>query len=322
MLCRGWGYTAGRGCETVASVAAGRGVSFSSSSLGLSCAFSSIWACGQLTGVFSWAAPERRSLWIVEEGDGGGHGWGLKRPTWVEFFVVFSRRGRHKGQGMHWASSLGVSHQCHSALWWFRLPPQASRLQSSSHSPIPSGCFLKANLNPLPGSALWTPHFSTQPLSAAVGVPLRLGGQGRGQDPVCRSHSVLLPHWLPCSLPQRMRLSFCRNWVPWWGVPRMWRLLLTFMSPLGCRPHPTSSPLPFASSFSCPTWLSRNLSCPFRLPRASASVQLGSVKIFPFLFHLWRDRWSPDLPMPLASRTFCLYFIFKLANGHQFSLNL
>ncbi|KAB0338526.1 hypothetical protein FD754_024515, partial [Muntiacus muntjak] len=28
----------------------------------------------------------------------------------------------------------------------------------------------------------------TQPLSAVVDMPLRLGGQGRGQDPVCRSH--------------------------------------------------------------------------------------------------------------------------------------
>ena len=35
--------------------------------------------------------------------------------------------------------------------------------------------------------------------------------------------------------------------------PLMWSPLLTFISPQGCRPHPTSSSLPFPSSFSCPT---------------------------------------------------------------------
>ena len=58
----------------------------------------------------------------------------------------------------------------------------------------PSGCLLTAHHSPLPGSALQTPHFSTQPLSVLLDMPLRLGGQGWGQYPVCRSHSVLLPH--------------------------------------------------------------------------------------------------------------------------------
>ena len=68
------------------------------------------------------AAPEHRILLTMEEVDGGGCGWGLKSPMWVE--------------GMQWASCLGVIHQWHSALWWFSLPPQASRLQSSSLMPI------------------------------------------------------------------------------------------------------------------------------------------------------------------------------------------
>ena len=33
----------------------------------------------------------------MEEGDGGGHGWGLKRPMWVEFFVVFGEEGPAQG---------------------------------------------------------------------------------------------------------------------------------------------------------------------------------------------------------------------------------
>ena len=194
MLCRGWGYTASRGCETVASVASGRGVSFSSSSLGLSCAFSSTWECGQLTGVFAWAARDRRSLLIVEEVDGGGCGWGSEGLRGWSSSSSLVRKGGQKGQGMQWAASLGFTHQRHSALWWFRLPPQAAHLQSSSRSPILSGCFLTANLSPLPWSALWTPHFSTQHLSAVVDVPLRLGGQGSGEDPVCRSLSLSCCH--------------------------------------------------------------------------------------------------------------------------------
>ena len=76
----------------------------------------------------------------------------------------------------------------------------------------PSGCLLIAHHSPLPGSALQTPHFSTQHLSALLDMPLRLGGQGWGQYPVCRSHSVLLPHTVCHVLfPQRMRLSFYPN---------------------------------------------------------------------------------------------------------------
>ena len=75
----------------------------------------------------------------------------------------------------------------------------------------PSGCLLIAHHSPLPGSALQTPHFSTQPLSLLPDVPLRLNGQGWGQYPVCRSPPVLLPHTVCHVLfPQRMRLS-CPN---------------------------------------------------------------------------------------------------------------
>ena len=34
------------------------------------------------------AAPEHKILLIVEDVDRGGRGWGLRRPTWEEFFIV------------------------------------------------------------------------------------------------------------------------------------------------------------------------------------------------------------------------------------------
>ena len=158
------------------------------------------------------AAPEHRILLIVEALDGGGRGWGLKSPTWVEFFVVLDEQRATQGT---W-DAMGFLFGRHSPMalcsMVVQASPQASCLQSSSVMAIPSGCFLIANSSPLPWSALQTPHFSTQPLSALVDMPLRLGGQGWGQHPVCRSHSVLLPH-AGCHVffPQRMRLSFSPN---------------------------------------------------------------------------------------------------------------
>lgn len=67
------------------------------------------------------AAPEHRILLIVEEMDGRGRVWGLKSPTWVEFFIVLGEQKPAQGTRDAWASCLGVTHQWHSALWWFRL---------------------------------------------------------------------------------------------------------------------------------------------------------------------------------------------------------
>ena len=90
-----------------------------------------------------------------------------------------------------------------------------------------------------------------------------------------RSHSVLLPH-AGCHVlfPQRMRLPS----VPTEFTPAPVRgfpgggALFCLQIPQGCRSHPTPSPLPSPSFFG-PAWLSRNLSCPFRCCRSSASVQ-------------------------------------------------
>ena len=79
-------------------------------------------------------------------------------------------------------------------------------------------------------------------------------------------------HCLPCSLPtENEAVLLSKLSCPSEGLPRIWGPLLIFFSLQGCRPQPPSSPLLFPSFF-CPTLQSRNLSCPFRFPRASASV--------------------------------------------------
>ena len=65
------------------------------------------------------------------------------------------------------------------------------------------------------------------------------------------------------------------------GFPRYGDLSSLQIRPGFCRSHPASFPLPFRPSVSCPTWLSRNLSCPLRCPSSSARVPQGSVRIFP-----------------------------------------
>ena len=97
--------------------------------------------------------------------------------------------------------------------------------------------------------------------------------QGCSMNHLHRSHSVL---HTGCSVlfPQRMSLSFCPNWAPpSEGLPWMGRPLLSSDPPRVCGSHSTSFPVPFPSSFFCPTWLSRSLSCPFRCPRSSTSIQ-------------------------------------------------
>ena len=54
--------------------------------------------------------------------------------------------------------------------------------------------------------------------------------------------------WLLCSLPtENEALLLSRLSSPSEGLPGIWRPLLTFISPQGCRPQCTSSPLPFPS---------------------------------------------------------------------------
>ena len=165
-------------------------------------------------------------------------------------------------------------------------------MQSSSLTPIPSGCFLIANYSPLPGSALQTPHFRTQLFFFIGGHACTAGWAGLASVPCVQlSLCPAVTPWLPCSLlTENETLLLSKLTSPSEGLPPIWRPLLSFISPQGFRPEPSSSPLPFPSSFFCPTWFSRSLSCPFKFPRASTNVHLGSVRIVPFLIHLWRER--------------------------------
>ena len=147
------------------------------------------------------AAPELRIVLIVEEVDGGGHGWGSKDP----------RLGRVLPSP--WLAGAGTRDKgCSGLIPWASLNKDTlSIVVHASSTSIPF-IDLLPHFRPLPRSALQTPHFSTQYLSALLDMPLRLGGQGWGQYPVCRSHSVLLPHTVCHALfPQSMRLSFYPN---------------------------------------------------------------------------------------------------------------
>ena len=90
----------------------------------------------------------------------------------------------HGGRGRQWGGRL--------ELWPCLMPatqqwcPVSKADHASSRSipghraltPVPSVCLCAANNVPLPGSALLTPRFSTQPLLALVASCLRLGHQG------------------------------------------------------------------------------------------------------------------------------------------------
>ena len=178
-------------------------------------------------------------------------------------------------------------------LWWFRLPPQASHLQSSFLPPVSSGCLLTANHSPLPGSALQTPYSTTQPLSAVEDTLSGCVGRA-GVSTLCTgltlsstlvavfsSHRERGSPFVPAELPPGRGFPGCRD-------------LCCLQIPTGfCWSHPPSFPHPFPPSLSCPTWLSSTPSCPFRCPSSSARVPQGSVRIFAlqdvFLMLLWRE---------------------------------
>ena len=65
------------------------------------------------------AAPEHRSLLIVEEVQGGGCGWSSIEPTWVVALPSAWGEGASTGgKGLQWwVFPLSITQQRRSALW-------------------------------------------------------------------------------------------------------------------------------------------------------------------------------------------------------------
>ena len=103
MLCRGWVDKAGCLCKSMVSAAASRDLSFVSLTVGLSCAFSSIWACDPPTGVCSRGCPRAQG-----SADGGG---GARGRPWLGLNRAHPGGGPSCCQG--WGASSGGER-----LWW------------------------------------------------------------------------------------------------------------------------------------------------------------------------------------------------------------
>ena len=126
---------------------------------------------------------------------GRGCGWCSIEPTEVVALPSAGGGGASTGgEGLQWwVFPLGITQQWRSVLWWFRLPPQAflfiellplsHPLRTFPHRPQQSSAWVCSS----------NPTFQHPALVCTGGHPLRLGGQGWGQYPVYRSHSVLLP---------------------------------------------------------------------------------------------------------------------------------
>ena len=263
------------------------------------------------------AAPEHRGLLTVEEGHGGGRGWASIEPTRVAALPVARDEGPAVGErGCGGVLPFGP----HSTMARCALSVQASSTSIPFAELLPPSRPRRMSPRGQPQSSAWVcspkPTFQRPALVCSGGHPwgghpLRLGGQGRAQHPICRSHCPAATRRSPCSLPQRVKLSFCPNWAPpesgCHGCGHLFSLQI---------PPSLQVPSQFLSSsfsfFSGPTWLSRNLSCPFWWWRFFASVQRGLCENCSnsdvFLMHLWREMNS-NLPNPLACWSLGSHFL-------------
>ena len=166
------------------------------------------------------------------------------------------------------AELLSPSHSPHDVSSW-PTTVLCLGLLSKPHVPAPSPCL----------------HWRT---------PSQAGWAGQGSV-LCVPASLCPSRWLPCSLPTENKAPFLSQLSshPVRSFPGCGDLSSLQIPPGICGSHPASFPLPCPQALSCPTWLSRNLSCLFRCPCSSARVPQGSVKSFPlqdvFLMLLWRE---------------------------------
>ena len=316
MLFRGWGYKAGCGCKSIVCAAVRRDFSVSSLTLGLA-----VLSAPSVQVPYSQvsapeAAPEHRSLLMVEEVHGGGRGWGSIEPTWVGALPGCWRgRGQHRGRGATVVFFSG--HQ--SAMAVCCMMVQASAKTSPFIELLPPSVSCRMSPHSPQQSSAWvcSPDLTFQhpALVCSSGHSLRLGGQGRGQYPVYRSHSLLLPQTVGVFSSHRE-----------WGSPSVSSgLPLLVRSFSGCGdlsslqiPPGLQVPLHFLScSFSfffLLSYLSKQESF-LTFSLSTACVHRGLWKFFRFwcILVVFVERDKLSLPDPLASWSFCLYFIFKQA---------
>ena len=231
---------------------------------GASCAFSSICASALLTGVCSRGCPRAQ-----ESADGGGGPWGrpwlgLNRahlsgsPSWMLARQGPAQGERGYGGGLLWSSvsNGGMLYDgsgfCQN-IPIYRAPPSLRFLQDVSSQPTAVLCL----------GLLSRPHIPAPSPCLLWWTPSPAGWAGQGSVPCVQvSLCAAATDCWRVLFPRRMRLPFCLIWAPptseellW-----MWRPLLSSDPPRVCRSHSTSFPVPFPSSFSCPTCQSRNLS--------------------------------------------------------------
>ena len=165
----------------------------------------------------------------------------------------------HSTVALCFYGSLGLLHE-HSWLW-------SSTLLSLQAVSIQPTAVLSADL-------LSQPHIPALSPAPHQWTCLRRGTQGCGTDHLCRSHSVLpATDQLSRSPPSpRSSPSVPDDHSAGEGASLGVGTSLLLQLPQRHRSHSTSSFL-FFFSFFHPTQLRRDLSCPFRCPRSSVSVQ-------------------------------------------------
>ena len=157
------------------------------------------------------AAPEHRSLLIVEEVQGGGCGWSSIEPTWVVALPSAGRGGASTGEeGLQWrVFPLGISQQRRSALWWSGFLHKHSSYRARPSPPAPQVVCSQPTAVLCLG-LLSRPHISAPSLCPQQRTPSQAGWAGLGSVP-CVQVS-LCPAATDCCrvlFPQRMRLPFC-----------------------------------------------------------------------------------------------------------------
>lgn len=124
----------------------------------------------------------------------------------------------------------------------YRTPPSVPSPQDVSSPPTAVLCL----------GLLSRPHIPAPSPCLHWWTPSQTGWAGLGSVPCVQvSLCPAATRWLLCSLPtENEALLLSRLSSPSEGLPGIWRPLLTFISPQGCRPQPNFSPLPFPSSCS------------------------------------------------------------------------